>query len=719
MLTFQFMGLFKNTTLRTKLSGGLLAIFLIILVAGGLIFMSTATVTRDFDFIIQHDLPVIANAQRLQKLIVDMETGQRGFVITGQEEFLEPLIAGEKEFNELIVIEKQLVSDNPAQVARLNKIDSLVKEWINEAGNKEIEAKRRDLAEGPVALIKSGVGKNILDDLRQEFDDFFAAENDLNIIIAVERLQKLVVDAETGQRGFVIVGEDEFLEPYNNALIEFDQVLTSLEPQLSGLQAQRLESIADLFQQWDEEAGSKEIAAKRTDLAEGSAALIEMGTGKAILDEIRINFEKFIETENDLTVSRDEEVQDAVRFDIILTIVGILGILFFIILIGFLLNKNVIGSLADTSRKLFSSISALNSSSQQASSSARQNNSIAEQLASASTQQSNQTEKIVRLVNQIVAASEQISVLNKDASDTAQSTAKVATVASEKSKQSQQSLVQIKELIKNTAEVITTMATKSQSVGEIVETITTISEQTNLLALNAAIEAARAGDAGRGFAVVADEVRKLAEGSATAADQIKVKMADMVEQVEGTVAAVNSSVKKVDVSSEVIGETLTILDKISGSVRDVSDKLEQVSSAILDQSAAVTQVSDNVTTISAAAEQNASGAVQLSSSAEQQSAATEQLAAASVQLKNLADNLQQLTGNSNGEQIKPDTNANPKQNIAAAGKSDKEIVHDHQWPKKKQKPEADTKNNKDKSHKKQNSTAGSISAKPTKPPTKK
>ncbi len=54
------------------------------------VLFNVSDMHRQFSFVIEHDAPVIANARHLSKLVVDMETGQRGFVITGQDEFLEP-----------------------------------------------------------------------------------------------------------------------------------------------------------------------------------------------------------------------------------------------------------------------------------------------------------------------------------------------------------------------------------------------------------------------------------------------------------------------------------------------------------------------------------------------------------------------------------------------------------------------------------------------------
>lgn len=63
-----------------------------------------------------HTYQAINNGNSLMTYMVDQETGMRGFLVTGNEEYLEPYISGKSAFNELITKTQELVSDNPTQV---------------------------------------------------------------------------------------------------------------------------------------------------------------------------------------------------------------------------------------------------------------------------------------------------------------------------------------------------------------------------------------------------------------------------------------------------------------------------------------------------------------------------------------------------------------------------------------------------------------------------
>ena len=80
----------------------------------GLIFFLLSTLNW-----VDHTQRVIGNANETAKLSIDMETGMRGFLITGDETFLQPYeIARSRMMTELSGL-REMVADNPAQVDRL------------------------------------------------------------------------------------------------------------------------------------------------------------------------------------------------------------------------------------------------------------------------------------------------------------------------------------------------------------------------------------------------------------------------------------------------------------------------------------------------------------------------------------------------------------------------------------------------------------------------
>src|SRR4029079_7281336 len=87
-------------------------------------------------------------------------------------------------------------------------------------------------------------------------------------------------------------------------------------------------------------------------------------------------------------------------------------------------------------------------------------------------------------------------------------------------------------------EMVSSLASAAEKIGDVLRLIGAIASQTNLLALNATIEAARAGDAGRGFAVVASEVKDLANQTAKATDEIAGQVASIQAATGDCVTAI-------------------------------------------------------------------------------------------------------------------------------------------------------------------------------------
>ncbi len=96
-------------------------------------------------------------------------------------------------------------------------------------------------------------------------------------------------------------------------------------------------------------------------------------------------------------------------------------------------------------------------------------------------------------------------------------------------------------LLKEAKDSIIEIQNSSREVQEIVGVIQEIASQTNLLSMNASIEASHAGEAGKGFAVVAEEIRKLATSSSKSAEDIKAKIAEMVDKINAGTTSINEA----------------------------------------------------------------------------------------------------------------------------------------------------------------------------------
>ena len=125
---------------------------------------------------VEHSQQVIGNATEVNRLVSEMETGMRGYLLTGDESFLGPYVVSkpkvEAELDSLV----RLVDDNDAQTTRLSRVRAAHAEWVKYS-NEMIERRRR--SEDVVESIKSGRGKILTDDMRAQFAAFIAMERTL------------------------------------------------------------------------------------------------------------------------------------------------------------------------------------------------------------------------------------------------------------------------------------------------------------------------------------------------------------------------------------------------------------------------------------------------------------------------------------------------------------------------------------------------------------
>ncbi len=151
---------------------------------------------------VQHTGSVIADARHIERLIVDLETGQRGFLLTGLDEFLEPYYSSRSELSRRLTKLSFEISDNPSQVERLKEIDRAIDRWHREVGEPEIAIRRQSTsAETLLSQIDMYAGKAQVDRIRDLVAAFVQVEETLLLL-----RQQALADATASNERTVIIG---------------------------------------------------------------------------------------------------------------------------------------------------------------------------------------------------------------------------------------------------------------------------------------------------------------------------------------------------------------------------------------------------------------------------------------------------------------------------------------------------------------------------------
>ncbi|HSC81068.1 MAG TPA: CHASE3 domain-containing protein, partial [Chitinolyticbacter sp.] len=115
--------------------------------------------------LVDHSNRVIGAAQEISKLVVDSETGMRGYLLTGRRNFLDPYNhAIARTPLELDAI-RQSTSDNRQHSERLTRVSQLYKQW-HEYSERVITLKQSN--QDFTTYVSAEIGKNLMDAIRAE-----------------------------------------------------------------------------------------------------------------------------------------------------------------------------------------------------------------------------------------------------------------------------------------------------------------------------------------------------------------------------------------------------------------------------------------------------------------------------------------------------------------------------------------------------------------------
>lgn len=114
---------------------------------------------------VSHTYEVQVNLSGLLSTLQDMETGQRGFLLTGDDEYLEPFNSGVGAAGVTLETIKKLTSDNIVQQNNIMFLLPSIEAKTNEL-EETINVRREQGFDAALQIVQTNLGKQVMDDIR-------------------------------------------------------------------------------------------------------------------------------------------------------------------------------------------------------------------------------------------------------------------------------------------------------------------------------------------------------------------------------------------------------------------------------------------------------------------------------------------------------------------------------------------------------------------------
>jgi len=561
-------------TVGRKISLGYVLAVVLTVTIGAISYSSITSLNQTAEWV-DHTHVVLAELERITSGLKDAETGQRGFLITNLENYLEPYNSAGSAVANAVAEVRDLTSDNPVQQGRLDDLEPLIQAKFDEL-LETIELRRDAGFDAALAVVLTDKGKAVMDNIRALIGEMSSEEADLLVIrdadakatsaraiftiLLITGLSMLFL----GAIGFFTVRG--IVAPVRELAEKSQRVA---DGDLSApVEVKTTDEIGTLGSAFNKMVESLKQAMTNVQEQQTHAEQEKLYLSTSV-DRMLKEMEKF--ADGDLTINLEAERADEI------------GKLF--------------DAVNRTAAQMHKIITQVDETVAEVDVRARQVSETSQTMAEAATEQAASLEEVS-------SAMEEIGSQTQQSSENATQANHLALQFREASQRGNQEM----------SDLITAMSEIDQSskdISRIIKVIDEIAFQTNLLALNAAVEAARAGRHGKGFAVVAEEVRNLAARSAKAAKET----ADLIED----------AVQKAENGSQIAGRTAEVLQEIADGSDKVTSIMEEIAASSNEQAQGIAQIHESLTQLDKVTQQSTLNTEQTATAAEELSGQSEQL----------------------------------------------------------------------------------------------
>ena len=557
-------------TVGTKIGSGFGLALVILAIIGGVTWRSTVKLT-DTAELVAHTHEVLGKLESVLSDMSDVQTGARGYTITGEERFLEPYTAALSTVHQDLSALRDLTKDVDQQ-RRLDVLQPLIdgKDGML-AHTQEIVEARKDQVKGfdaALRLVRTGKGEKVMGDIRGVVGEMEKEER--------TRLTARSADAQSSARA---------------------ATLTIL---IGTLAAVLVLSLAGLVITRDIANPLAEISATADRIAAGDVSVSIASSTRP--DEVGVlirAFSRMADSLNAMAGAAGKIAAGDLRAKVQPKS-----------------DKDVLGNafalMVENLRALTSDITegvnVLGASASEIVASTTQLAASASESAVAVSETTTTVEE-VRQTAQV--ASQKAKLL----SDSAQRATQSSLSGRKSTEDVAAGMQRIRQQMDAIAVSMGRLSEQSQAIGQIIATVEDLAAQSNLLAVNAAIKAAEAGEHGKGFGVVALEVRSLAEQSRQATSQVRTLLGEIQKATSAAVLATEQGTKAVEAGSQQTEVAAESIQALAASVHESVQAATQIAASSQQQLVGVDQVVGAMESIKQASSQNVASAQQLETAA--------------------------------------------------------------------------------------------------------